>query len=397
MICGDDDFLVEQAARQLVDRLVPPDARALGIEVYDGRVGNVDEMTAVLRRTVEAVETPGFFGAGKLVWLREPAILAPKRRGRKDEGDDDEPDAADGRDPDERRNSAESLLETLTARIASGLPEGVTLLVTALKVGRTSAFFKACQAAGEVQDFAGSGKPWEVQKAAVAHLAAWLPRLGLQMADEVRTRYVAQVGTDSRRIASELEKLRAYKGEDPVVSSADVDAVVSPGADADVWSLSDAFGQRDIKATAETLHRLLHQGESPIALVTMLESRLRDLIGLRAALDGKLLTLGGSEQWPRVAWKELPQAFEIWARSGKRDIRASSPTQIGKLTSQASRWSLRELRWARHRVVGLRWALVSSSVPPEFLLDPVLLGLLRRPAAPAAAKPASAATTRKTA
>ena len=43
LICGEDEFRVSLAVRQLLDMLVPEADRALGLEVFDGAVGKVDE------------------------------------------------------------------------------------------------------------------------------------------------------------------------------------------------------------------------------------------------------------------------------------------------------------------------------------------------------------------
>ena len=80
LVCGADDFLVEQKARAIVDAGVPVAERALGLEVLDGRVDSADAAVEVLRKCIEAVLTIGFFGGAKLVWLKNATFLNPQVR-----------------------------------------------------------------------------------------------------------------------------------------------------------------------------------------------------------------------------------------------------------------------------------------------------------------------------
>jgi len=87
-------------------------------------------------------------------------------------------------------------------------------------------------------------------------------------------------------MASELEKLSIYLGRGGVeVSERDVDAIVSVGREAEAWDLTDAIGERDPVKLARALRQLQSQEESAIRLVAMVESRVRDLMVMRTALD----------------------------------------------------------------------------------------------------------------
>ena len=80
LICGDDEFRVSLATKELLDRLVPEADRAFGLDQIDGRVGTVDETVAVLRAVRDALVSDSLFGPGsKTVWLREPAFLSNDR------------------------------------------------------------------------------------------------------------------------------------------------------------------------------------------------------------------------------------------------------------------------------------------------------------------------------
>ena len=55
LICGDDEFRVSRATKELLDALVPESDREFGLESVDGRVGTVDETIAVIRSVRDAL------------------------------------------------------------------------------------------------------------------------------------------------------------------------------------------------------------------------------------------------------------------------------------------------------------------------------------------------------
>jgi len=162
------------------------------LEAIDGRVDKKDDAVAAIRQTIEAIQTLGFFGATKLVWLRNASFLKPSAQtGDGDAGDDalDETDAGRGGD------GLKDRLAELTALIKAGLPKGHILLITAPSVFRGSAFFKACQSTGEVIDFPLGEKSWEIEKLAAKRLAGLLESRGLRMSEAVSERFLKRTGS----------------------------------------------------------------------------------------------------------------------------------------------------------------------------------------------------------
>jgi DNA polymerase-3 subunit delta len=367
-VCGSDDYLVEQQARRIVEARVPAADRTLGLEVVDGRVDTGDAAVQAIRQCLEAVQTPGFFGSGKLVWLKNASFLNPQVR----PGDSD---------------LVKERLAGLTALIKGGIPDGQGLLISALTVARNTSFFKACQAAGEVSDFGSSDKAWELEKLARERLNGLLHEFRLQMTEEVRERFLQRVGASTRMMANELEKLRVYLGAaGERVAAADVDAIVSVGREAMAWDLTDAMGERNAPALVDALRRLEAQNENPIGLVTMAESRIRDLLVLRQAMDQHWLEVREGERGATCRWKEpLPAGADALLAALPRDPRSVAPFVQKKIAAQAVRYTLAELRRARLLLMELREKLVSSSTPPEALLEGALLRVVgwRKSAGPA--------------
>lgn len=353
LVCGDDDFLVKETAREIVETLVPDDLRDMGLETIDGDCTTADAACAAMRRCLESLSTPGFFGGVKLTWLKDVSFFAsPKKKG----GDSEE---------------TRTMVDELVARIRSGsVTPDLPLLVSTTSISRASALFKAVSAAGKVEDFGSGKKGYELERIAEARLNDQLKRLKFRMEGPARAAFLDRVGADMRRMSSELEKLRCYAGDSGMATVADVEAVVSGGRETANWDLQDAFGERDAERLTRVFRAVLAQGEKAIGLSAMLDSRVRDLLLARDALDRGWVVREGRS----IRWNALPQEIEEWFENDpKSDVRAGSAWRFSRIVDQASRWRMNELRLARYRLVELREQMVSSSLSPEFLLESTML------------------------
>jgi len=357
LVCGEDEYLVSERAKAVVDAWVPEAGRAFGLEIINGRVDTVDAVVNTVRQCVEAVRTIGFFGGGKTVWLRDAEFLA-----------------GGGRSFDSP--TVKTMISELAELIKNGLPEGHALLISARSVPRNSALFKAIQKAGTVTDFGSGGKPREVEKAAKENLGGLLARLGLEMSESVREAFLARVGGNTRLILQEIEKLSLYRGGPGKVTAEMVEAITSVGKEAEAWDLTDALGERDGGKLTRALRRLEEQNEPSIKLSAMLDGRMRDLIVLRAALDNRW----ASAQGGRVAWLgNLPREAEIALAALPGDFRSQSPFRVARLMAQAANYTMNELRAGRHYLMELREKLVSTSLDERFLLETTLLKIVGPP------------------
>lgn len=368
-ICGDDDYLVDSAARERIGQLVPPADREYGVEVVDGRRETGDEVRRAVEACIESVQTPGFFGSVKVTWLREASFLTGG--GRVSES-----------------AAAKEAVERLAGWLKDGLLEGQTLLITASKILRTSVFFKVCQKQGEVEDFGGGFKSWELEKLADERLDRLLDKAGLSLDDEARKEFLTRAGCDTRLLVQELEKLSLYMGGSKRVTVADVREITSIGREAEAWDLLDAFGNRDAFALLDTLKRLSGQKGIGIMLAAMLEKSVRELLVLREAYDRKWVYggRGGSSGWSTSLPPEAAALLNVLPVNPK----TMNAWALKKKLPHALNYTLQELRVARFRILDLREKLVSTALPEMYLLETVLLRIIGRPAKAASRQPAGA-------
>jgi len=360
LISGDDEFLVAQKSKQVIDELVPLEERALGLETIEGKADTVAEAVSAVARCREAVMTMGFFGGRKVTWFRDVNFLSDTVVGRSE--------------------SVKEAVADLAALIKEGFPEGQILVVSAVKADKRYAFYKACKAAGEVHEFTVPDKAYLAERQAGDVLGGVLEQAGLQMSRDVKAAFIEKVGFDTRRIVGEVDKLAVYLGKRKRVESADLEAVTSASRGSLAWDLADAFGKRQLPRALGILRQLLFQKESPIGLIIGLESRIRDLIVYREALDNRWLEekrgYGGR---PTLGWGDVPpEVDEMLSEGFAKDPRSTHPFRIGLLAQQAANFSASELEECRRAATEAHVELVSSAVPQPMILELLLIRMLSK-------------------
>lgn len=137
-----------------------------------------------------------------------------------------------------------------------------------------------------------------------------------------------------------------------------------------------------MRHTAEavrTLRRLLDQGEEPIGLLMMLESRWRQLLLLRDAVERGWLHVRdfGGADWSGAG----PEAAAILdALDARWDPRKTNPFRAKIMVEQSRNFSARELARGLRDFSRVREQIVSGGALPDVRLE-LLVIRLARPAA----------------
>src|SRR5262245_39044287 len=133
LVCGEDDFVVKQRAKQVFDVWVAPGG--LEQEILDAAVSNSGEALKVLARFREALQTLPFFGSARVGWWKDCNFLG-----------------------DERAATAQAVNDDL-AGLAQELKdfswEKIQVLISAGKVDKRKAFYKTLDKLGTVEILAG--------------------------------------------------------------------------------------------------------------------------------------------------------------------------------------------------------------------------------------------------
>lgn len=369
LICGNDEFLVSQHARELAHRLVPEADRTMGLEIIDGRVDHADGALQCIRKVLEALQTPPFFGAAKVVWLNEANFLSEKSGPGQGAAVKEQVAALTG-----------YLKETPAA-------DGLTFLLSTGKIDKRMALFKLFKEQGQVELFEKEEKEYLAAKGAGKFLQEQLRTAGLSMSAGVKELFLQKAGYDSRQIHNEIEKLVTALGDRKTVTEKAVRLLTCSSREVEAWDIGDEFGRRSLTGALQTLRQLMFQRVAPIWLLSSLQGRIRELLVLREALEKKWLRPERDERGRvRYSWAGLPQeAEDILADKFSRDPRSIHPFRLVKLVEQARQYRKRELYQALQEAVATQKQLVTTSLPAELLLEALLLKTMPRGAATTAA------------
>ena len=224
--------------------------------------------------------------------------------------------------------------KAVAAYLASPAPETVLALVGG-EVKRDSALYKACAKVGDVLTYDAPRRD----------LSRWVAegfaRLGATADGEACRTLVALVGADLEALTSETEKVAAWAAGEPI-GEREVELLVAASAETSVFTLTDAWGRRDVRATLAACEALLERSGEPRARV------LPRLVALLANHVGRV------------------QACRALDAEGVRPREAAGalklhPFAAEKAFAQSRNFSAEELRDAIVRLARLDLALKGQS------------------------------------
>ena len=339
LFVGEDSYLVEAAARRVIEAAVPAELRATAVETVSGEAENMDAQLASLKECTASIQTPPFLDPVKLTWWRGVTFLPGGGVG--------------GRLAEDVKAALEKFAEGFAA---SPLPENQVLVITAPRLLMTSIFAKRLKTIAHVVEFGGGGKGKDRAQDALLRLPDLADDEKLTFAPGADQAFLAKVGSDTRTIVSELQKMRAYLGtERNEVTAEDVAAVTSVGGDEpELWAIHDAVAQRSPSALLKALAPYEKDG-SGILIATVMEKYFREAIVCRDALDR-----GWLDKWGRWSDKMSPATREALDAAGFGPTTAKNSWAVKNAVRRALPFTLTELRVARYRMLAAREKLVSS-------------------------------------
>ncbi len=321
-----EEFLVRKASDEVVAKLLPKAMAGLNLAVHEG------SSPADVARDLA---TMPMFRGRKVVVVREPEFLAPKK-GRADAlskikeawtagrrkvaanralalfaragwGPDQllAPDPAavsreleiDLADADlaflkdiggfckaENLTAPEGDTGALERLLEKGLPKDHHLVLEAVHLDARSTLAKLCIKVGTLVDrkVERELRKLDIHDTVVDSLAAFKKKL--EPAAEKRLKDLC--GGNMRLLQSELEKLALYVGEAATIKEADVEAIVRRAREEEFRELSDALGNRDLRAALRYVGTALDQGEPPLKIHGAVASIVRRMLEDRVRWSG---------------------------------------------------------------------------------------------------------------
>jgi DNA polymerase-3 subunit delta len=272
LLLGDEDFRADQALASLLDTLLPPEERALNLDVvYAGE--------APVQDIVTRCETLPFFGARRVVVVRRgEGLRAPEQ-------------------------------DALADYLEPGPPPCALVLIAA-SLDRRRRLYAVIQRVGRVIP-CGRLDPDDLPGWVRARARAE----GKTIAPGAAYALIGRVGGGLRELGLEIAKLAAFAGDRATITEDDVRTVASHLAEGTVFELMDAVGRRDAASALRLLHAVLAIGEPPGRILYLLEDQLRMLLRTRALVERRapaadVRAVLGARAWLYGRYRQQVAMFE---------------------------------------------------------------------------------------
>jgi DNA polymerase-3 subunit delta len=169
----------------------------------------------------------------------------------------------------------EQLLDSLTNLSKRGL-----LILVAEDLDRRKRFYKTMRDQCCVAEFPKL-KGFELEQWAEAFVRS----RGYSLSPAAVKKIVELAGSDLQSLASELEKLLLYSGNEKNISDAVLDDLVRSSRQHGIFELIGALGRRDRAGALRSLASLLNMGENILVIVSMMARHCRQVLIAKECLQ----------------------------------------------------------------------------------------------------------------
>ena len=358
-IVGSDEGTVKTAARDLAERLTPPDAGEFGVETIDGAADNAAGGAARVHETIAALRTLPFFG-GKLVWLKNANVLADSPIGRS--------------------NGVLEALEELQELLKAGLPPDIRFLLSATETDKRRTFYKNLVKIADTQIFDrldATRNGWEEEAGALVEERA--RARGLNLTSAASELFTLLTGGDTRQIENEFEKIDLYVGSkrDRKVDAVVVRLLVPMSRAGVIFELGSAISRRDLDGALGLIDQLFYQGESAIGLLLVaVAPTVRNLLLVKdIQVRHRLGRPGSPFEFGKVIAR-LPE--DATAHLPRKKDGTVNTFGLGFAAAETHRYELDELRAGMTTCLQANVQLVTGQFEPRLVLERAVISLLKK-------------------
>ena len=248
-VTGSDEAEVRMVAKDLAARLAPADAGEFGMETIELPADTVDCALEMIDRTVGAIRTLPFFG-GKLVWMKGVTFLKDSVQGRSE--------------------TVQEALEKFLGILREGLPDGITLLISAPEPDKRRGFYKSlCELADTVVkdkiEIGGFGGHSEDDL--IDWVAERCRERGVKIEPRAAEVLTGRIGPNSGQLQLEIMKLATSACDGAMITEQLVRDLVPVTRAGGIFDLSDAINRGNLPLCLDTLSQLRRQGENAVGIL----------------------------------------------------------------------------------------------------------------------------------
>lgn len=326
-VFGTDEGRVAEEALALFNKLKPKGGDEFTNDIVEGVADDSEHAFQISARAVEAIQTIGFFGGAKVVWLKDASYLGDDRTGGAERA----------------KAGVENLLDCLKA----GIPDEVQVLISARAIDKRRGFYKWLQKNATVKAYDKidvSRNGWEEQVGALVLRRS--KGMDLAFDDEALDLFVQLAAEDTRQIGNELEKLSLYLGPGGTATVEDVRLLVPTSRKGVIWEISRAIESNQAARAVELIDAQLEKGENAIGIMrAAIVPTVRNLFYGRLALDaGAPLSNTGAFQ--KALERLPPEKRSIFPKKKDGGVNAwglhQAANRVGKRSIQQMRKALKD-------------------------------------------------------
>ena len=265
-VTGSDEAEVRRTAQVLAAKLAPTDGGEFGMEVIEAPADTVDCSIEMVASTIQGILTVPMF-VEKLVWMKGVTFLKDSVQGRSE--------------------SVQESLEKLLKVLEEGVPQGITLLISAPEPDKRKGFYKKLS---EIASTTLCDKPDFGFGATEDDLIDWVidrcRDRGVRIDDQAAVILTTRVGTNTGQLDVELAKLTTAAGGGEVITESLVRDLVPLTRAGGIFDLGDAINKRNLPLCLDTLAQLRRQGENTIGiLLAAIVPTVRNLLIAKDLMD----------------------------------------------------------------------------------------------------------------
>ncbi|MBU0476395.1 DNA polymerase III subunit delta [Patescibacteria group bacterium] len=157
--------------------------------------------------------------------------------------------------------------------------------------------------------------------------------------------FIDFVGNDLWRASNEIKKLVNYKKGKGEIEVKDIELLVRPKIETDVFKTIDAIAAKNKKQALELLHKHLDKGDSPLYLLSMINFQFRNLLAVKDLIEKKK---------PFYAFPKITKLH---------------PFVIKKSSNLAQKFTFLELKKIYQKIFEVDYNIKTGKIKPETALD----------------------------
>ena len=358
LVAGNDEMAVKARAKELAAELSPAEGGEFAVETIDAHADNAEHAASIIREAILSLSMPGFLASEKLVWLKSANFLSDTQLGGS--------------------KAVLEALEELLKILEGGLPEGTRLLISAISPDKRRTFYKSLSkaAATDVCDKPSGGPRFDEDEAARQAATAAARERKLKFTPDALERFAAYVGSDTRQVLNELDKIDTYLGDERRdIREEDIALLVPETRRGIIFELGNCLARRNLESASNCLQKLLAQGEEPVGLLyAAIMPTIQRMTAAAILIEEYGLRIPPSYPAFQSALEQLPEdAKEILPRKKDGTLNAYG---FYLSAQEAKRFKVRELADATIACAEATTSIMTTGSDPALILQQLLVRIL---------------------